>query len=176
MSSRASLNPVSADGSEGKLWAAFGDVALAMLLVFVLFILAQFVHYERFFVLEQIEMRMEQVKLQIETNTDAAAGRIEVIREDDLHQRIRVAGQLVFAPCRWQVRTSGQELLQQLGLVLSAHESFFESIEVEGTPIPYRRVTSARTEGFRTTGSCQPAAPLLSSGYSPARRCCRTRS
>ena len=54
MDTRLSPSPGDHRNEEAKHWATLGDVALSMLLVFVLFILAQFLNYEQIFVQEKL--------------------------------------------------------------------------------------------------------------------------
>lgn len=133
MANRLTLSPEAGRGGEAKYWATFSDVALSMLLVLVLFILAQFVQYERVFVFEEIGRRMQEVAERIESVAAPYEGvEVEVFKEDDMHQRIRVAGALVFEPCRANLTDKGRRLLIDLGRALSATGPYFESVEVEG--------------------------------------------
>ncbi|WP_419860426.1 OmpA/MotB family protein [Candidatus Palauibacter sp.] len=104
-----------------------------MLLVLVLFILAQFLNYEQIFIQEEIDRRKERVETQIHAETvDREGIAIEVVSDDDLSQRIRVTGELVFEECRDDLRPTGRELLMTLGTTLGRNQSFFESVQVEG--------------------------------------------
>lgn len=120
--------------SEGvRRWATLSDVTLSMLFVLVLFILAQFLNYEQIFVQEEIDRRKDRIVSQIHEAVGAREGiAIEVVSVDDLSQRIRVTGALVFEECRDDLRPTGRELLMTLGTTLSRNQSFFESVQVEG--------------------------------------------
>ncbi len=114
-------------------WATLSDVVLSMLLVLILFVLAQFLNYEQIFVQEEIDRRKERVEMQIHAEAVGRDGiTIEVVSVDDLSQRIRVTGELVFEECRDNLRPTGRELLMALGTTLGRNQSFFESIQVEG--------------------------------------------
>lgn len=133
MRARISLNPESRNAEDARYWATFSDIALAMLLVFMLFILAQFLHYQRIFVLEEIASRKGEVAEWLSDVVQPADSvRIEVLDDDDLQQRIRVVGALVFRPCSEELTPRGRDLLITLGAVLSEHEHYFSSVEVEG--------------------------------------------
>ena len=133
MDTRLSPSPGDHRNEEAKHWATLGDVALSMLLVFVLFILAQFLKYEQIFVQEEIERRKHLVAVQIRAEAGRREGiDVEVVSEDGLSQRIRVTGELVFEECRDDLRPTGRELLIVLGAVLGDQESYFESVQVEG--------------------------------------------
>ena len=133
MDTRLSPSPGDHRNEEAKHWATLGDVALSMLLVFVLFILAQFLNYEQIFVQEEIERRKHLVAVQIRAEAGRREGiDVEVVSEDGLSQRIRVTGELVFEECRDDLRPTGRELLIVLGAVLGDQESYFESVQVEG--------------------------------------------
>lgn len=130
---RISLNPESRNVEDARHWATFSDIALAMLLVFVLFILAQFLHYQRIFVLEEIASRKEAVAGRLSGVAVVAGGiQIEVLDDDDLQQRIRVSGALVFRECSEELTPRGRAILVQLGGVLTEFQDYFNSVEVEG--------------------------------------------
>ena len=129
------LSPSAGDhrNEEVKHWATFSDVALSMLLVFVLFILAQFLNYEQIFVQEEIDRRKDRVAVQIRAQAGRWEGiEVELVNEDGLSQRIRVTGELVFEECRDDLKPMGRELLLVLGATLGDQESYFESVQVEG--------------------------------------------
>lgn len=132
MRTQISLSPESHTADDAPYWATFSDVALAMLLVLLLFILAQFLHYERIFVLEEIQNRKELVGADLQAAAAARGVGIQIINDDDLQQRVRVRGELVFPQCSDELTTSGRALIVTLGHTLNAHESFFSSVAVEG--------------------------------------------
>lgn len=135
METRFSLSPESRHGDEARHWTTFSDVALAMLLVFVLFILAQFLQYERIFVLEEIDRRKQVVAQSID-NLAAQWQEIQVIveDEDELRQRIRISGngELVFEPCLDELRPDGADLMENIGVLLGEYPGYFAAVEVEG--------------------------------------------
>jgi len=104
-----------------------------MLLVFMLVILAQYLHYQDIFVLEEIQKRKDRVAQRVDSLDAFWSGiRLEAVDEDGLHQRIRVAGELVFRSCRDDLTTDGQALLEDIGTILKTHRNFFQSVQVEG--------------------------------------------
>ena len=141
MRARISLSPEPGSAEESPHWATFSDIALAMLLVLLLFIRAQFLHYQRVFVLEEIARRKLAVAEQLRALGGPAYGiRIEVLDDDDLQQRIRVGGTgsgtnsstLVFRECSEELTPGGRQLLVALGTVLGQYQDYFSSVEVEG--------------------------------------------
>jgi chemotaxis protein MotB len=135
MDTQSFLSPERDHGEEARHWATFGDVALAILLVFVLFILAQFLQYERIFVLEEIDRRKQVVAHSIDSLAVQWPGiQVSVKHEDELRQRIRISGngELVFEPCLDQLRADGAELLHSLAGLLGSYRAYFDAVEVEG--------------------------------------------
>lgn len=160
MAGRLSLSPESGRDGEAKYWATFSDVALSMLLILVLFILVQFLQYNRVSVLQEIGRRMQHVAQQVERVADEHKGvDVKVLKEDYMHQRIRVSGGLVFAPCRDAITSRGRSLLIDLGQVLSANASYFESVQVEG-----------HTDPLSATGEVCRAAGIADNWQLSARR------
>ena len=50
------------EAASGRTWVVFSDVALAMLFVFLIYIFAQFVHYQKIAVLEELERRQAEIE------------------------------------------------------------------------------------------------------------------
>lgn len=135
MDSRLSLSPEGRHSDEARHWATFSDVALAMLLVFVVFIVAQFLDYKRVFVLERIDHRKQVVAHRIDSLAASWGGISVLVRdEDELRQRIRISGnnELVFKPCLDDLRPDGAELMRSLGRLLGDYKRYFDAVEVEG--------------------------------------------
>jgi chemotaxis protein MotB len=131
--SRISLSPESRDAEDARYWATFSDIALAMLLVFMLFILAQFLHYQRIFVLEEVERRRVEVAerlVDLDAKSDSIA--IVVTKEGDLQQRLRVSGALRFDSCSERLQPASRTFLEELGALLGEFDSYLSTIEVEG--------------------------------------------
>jgi len=120
------------EGDESP-WPAFGDIALALLLVFILFILAQFLHYDRIFILERLEARQDSVKSAIlEVIPAARQGGISIESLDEYHQRVTFQADLLFAACSGVVTETGRGLVQVIGAALHDRAHYFETLQVEG--------------------------------------------
>lgn len=134
MQTRVSLSPEAEAGSEARHWATFSDVALAMLLVFILFILAQFLQYEKIFVLEEIARRQAEVEaaiLSADAPNDSVA--ISFWKDDDfITQRVRITGAEFFQGCSELLSDRGTATLRLIGSVLQTRAMWFEAIQVEG--------------------------------------------
>ena len=121
------------DADEETPWPAFGDVALALLLVFVLFILAQFLHYDRIFVLERLQARQDSVASAIRQSLrQDQREHVEIQRVNDYRQRITFQAELLFPSCRAEVRAEGQDLMRRVGAALRDFAEYFDAIQVEG--------------------------------------------
>lgn len=132
MRARISLNPESEQSEGASYWAAFSDITLAMLLVFLLFILAQILQNQEIFVLEAISQRKQEVAASVASATTEADS-VEVLSPAyNREQRIRVGGAFVFKECSEELEETGQDLLRELGAVLDSHRTYFTSVEIEG--------------------------------------------
>lgn len=130
--------------SSGKAWVVLSDVALAMLFVMLLFVLAQFLHYQKISILETIAARQDTVATGVRAAVDAAlaadvldgstAAAVTIERLDDYRQRISFQSEALFLPCRFEFsrNSKGGDLVNVVGRELAAHESFFVSVQIEG--------------------------------------------
>lgn len=119
-------------------WLVFGDVALSLLLVLLLFILAQFLYYQDVFVLDRIRERKEEIRtLVLEASTEvlgpARAMGVQVDSEYGLTtQRIIFPEPMLFDPCGTTPRPDGRRLIEAVGRVLEARAGYFQGIQIEG--------------------------------------------
>jgi flagellar motor protein MotB len=126
------------DDDHGRTWAVFADIALALLLVMVLFILAQFLHYDDVVVLEEIERRRIEVATEIReaaTRAPIPPGQVEELSIVSLGfttQRITFPEPMLFVPCGTVPQPEGQALIQEIGRRLSERGSYFEAVQIEG--------------------------------------------
>jgi outer membrane protein OmpA-like peptidoglycan-associated protein len=130
------LAPTEAHG-RGSTWPVVGDIALSLVLVLVLFILAQFLHYDLVFVFEKIDQR----RTEMERLVQAAAGevlasadvpRLEIFSEGSKAQRIRFPEAMLFESCGTVPRPDGARLIQAVGRAIGERASYFESVQIEG--------------------------------------------
>lgn len=122
---------------EPNYWPVFGDIALAMLLVFFLFVLAQFLHYERIFVLDELGKRQEEVRTVLATGLPTDMGTaLKVEKLDDYRQRLTFASDLLFASCKTDVQPRGRELITAVGSLLREKADYFQSVQIEGHTDP----------------------------------------
>lgn len=131
---RRSLNAMGSEDEDSFVWPAFGDIALALLLVFTLFILVQFLHYDRIFILQTLEARQDSVRNSILDGVPPAQQTSVGFPEPDdaYHQRITFQSDLLFSPCRSTVASEGASLLHAIGRILQERAHYFESVQVEG--------------------------------------------
>lgn len=119
---------------EGSYWPSFSDLALSMLLILLLFILAQFLHYDKLFIVEEIARRQGEVE---ELVLRSAPG-VQVARVDNYHQRITLGADSLFAPCRTALSERGVQLVRSVADALTQRTAYFSAIEIEGHT-DYRR-------------------------------------
>lgn len=132
MAGGRSLNPESDRQGEAKHWAVFTDVALAMLLVLILFILAQFLHYEKIHIIEEVARRQAEVEQEIRSDSQLTGGIRSIEKQDDFHQRISFTSDFLFEPCRTEVQIEGATFIRRLTEILSERMPYFEEIHIEG--------------------------------------------
>lgn len=123
--------------TRGGIWTIVGDVALSLVLVLVLFVLAQFLQYQRVFVLEEIDRRKQVVE---ELVRQAAATVLLPAELADLTivdggftvQRIRFPEAMLFGSCEVVPGQRGAQLIEAVGRALADHSRYFEAVQIEG--------------------------------------------
>lgn len=121
----------------GSTWAVFGDLALALLLVLVLFVLAQFLSYSDAVVLEELDRRRAIVENVVRTATSEvlgpnAAELLEIQNVGFTTQRITFPEPMLFESCGTIPRDDGQRLIEAVGRGIGAHIAFFRAVQIEG--------------------------------------------
>jgi len=125
-----------ADG--GRTWTVFTDLALALLLVLVLFILAQFLELQQIAVFDEIDARRSEVAAVIGQAARRAPISTEQARQLTIEntgsttQRVTFPEPMLFAPCGTDPQPEGQDLIREIGRVLNRRASYFEAVQIEG--------------------------------------------
>ena len=123
---------ISQDGPREP-WVVFADIVLAALFLFVLFIFAQYVRYEKLAQQEELERRRREIaalvrdSLPLEFQGDVAVGSGEAFA-----QRITFSSDLLFDVCRETLTDRGRNLVAAVGELLGRRLTYFEAIEIEG--------------------------------------------
>jgi flagellar motor protein MotB len=119
---------------KGSYWTVMADIAIAMFIVLVLYIIAQYLRdFERIAIAERLEARQDSVQLLVlgSLSDDFAEGvRIESVSPDA--QRITFSADVLFAVCRDDLRPRGTQLLREVGSALSGVQGYFAAIQVDG--------------------------------------------
>lgn len=128
------------DKDESKqYWTVVGDIAVALFLVFVLFLILQHVRSVETILENQELIRRQteiEVALQKELNPDSADSKvvwIERLAPD--RQRLRFSSDVLFRTCRTELKPAGNHILRRVGGVLrqqGIEVGYLESISVEG--------------------------------------------
>lgn len=119
-------------------WPVFGDIALSMLLVFFLFLLAQFLHHERILVLDEVGRRQEEVRAVLASGLPVEMrNALKVEKFGDYRQRLTFASDLLFASCKTDVQPGGQNLITAVGALLREKADYFQSVQIEGHTDPW---------------------------------------
>jgi hypothetical protein len=130
------LVPAEAQG-RGSTWPVISDIALSLVLVLVLFILAQFLHYDKVFVLDEIDERRKEVAGLVRSAAGgvldpADVDRLEIESHGFTAQRIRFPEAMLFESCGTVPRSDGARLIEAVGRAVGGRESYFESVQIEG--------------------------------------------
>jgi len=113
-------------------WPVFGDIALAMLLLFLLLLVLQVIESSK---LEAFAM-IKQNKKDVEERLKKRFGdKVTVSYKDRLSHRITFSSDVLFRTCGAEVahmREGAEPLVSGVGKVLSGVSWYFSEIEVEG--------------------------------------------
>lgn len=123
------------DAEEGQPWVVFADIVLATLFIFVLFIFAQYMKYDKLAVLEILEERKKEISQLIQDSVPREDS-VAVISGQDFSQRIQFSSDLLFPTCDDRLRSSGRDIVFRVGRMLRTRSAYFKSIEVEGHTDP----------------------------------------
>lgn len=120
---------------EGGPWVVFADIVLATLFIFVIFIFAQYIKYDKLAVHEILDERKEEIR-QLIHNSVPGEDSVTVVAGQGFSQRIKFSSDLLFPTCRDRLRPSGRDVVSLVGRLLNTRSNYFESIEVEGHTDP----------------------------------------
>ena len=127
-----SLDPENDDQAESP-WPAFADIALALLLVFTLLVILQFLHYREFFILERLAARQDSVEVAImESLTEGQKSEVRFDAPNEYHQRITLGAGMLFEECRSTLKPEGRDLITTIGASLRPYRLFFSAVQIEG--------------------------------------------
>lgn len=114
-------------------WVVFADIVLATLFLFVLFIFAQYVRYEKLAQQEELERRRREIAALVRDSLPLdLQGAVAVDSGEAFAQRITFSSDLLFEVCRHRLTDRGQDLVAAVGGLLSRRLTYFEAIEIEG--------------------------------------------
>lgn len=116
-------------GSDQSFWPVIGDIMVAMLLILVLFLVVQFIKFNKLRQYEIVAERQTEVEEALRSRFGES---IDVQRADDLHQRLTFSSDALFATCESDLKPQGGELMSGVGDVLEGFEDYFVTVQVEG--------------------------------------------
>ncbi len=118
------------DHEDRNYWAAFGDIALATLLVFILGALSQF---DKVITWQEIERRQKEVQQLIEDRLPHDFRRSVTVRNiDSQNQRVTFSSDALFPTCKVDLTARGDSIVRFVGGILSERVRYFERIQIEG--------------------------------------------
>ena len=116
---------------EGTPWTVLSDVAIAMVLVLVVYLVLQFlVTFREQYINGQLVLRQQEVQRMIYAEVDRNTVRIDSIAPD--RQKLTFQSELLFPECGASLTRQGDSLLARVGRVLGSVEQYFEEVRVEG--------------------------------------------
>lgn len=112
-------------------WSVFTDAVLAMLLLLVLFIFAQFLANTRILARLMVEQRQNEFAVHLKEELGADADAVEVV-VDGNSQRIRFSDAILFDRGDDQLKETGERVLRVVGERLLKHPVWVSGIQIEG--------------------------------------------
>lgn len=127
------------DGEGAKqYWTVVGDIAVALFLVFVLFLILQHIRsVEAILENQELIRRQSEIKSALHEglNQDSTGSVIWIEQLAPDRQRLRFSSDVLFRTCRTELRPAGNAILRKAGEILrhqGLEAGYLESISVEG--------------------------------------------
>ena len=114
------------------IWPVFGDIALAMLLLFMLLLILQMFDLSKLAAFEQIKQNKEKVKALLENQFGK---KVAISDMGSIRQRITFSSDVLFRTCgadTSDMREGAVSLVLGVGRALTMVSFYFQAIEVEG--------------------------------------------
>ena len=136
------MRRLSTSSTSREHWVVFSDIVLAVLFLFMLFIFAQYIRYQKLAIQEERDRRQEQIARLI---ADSVPRRYSVSVDSGQGslQRVTFSSDLLFPTCSDQLSSSGRRIVALVGRLLRSRMSYFGSIEVEGHTDPRQPTNTA---------------------------------
>ena len=120
------------DDQRDFFWPVFGDIALAMLLLFLLLLVLQVIESSKLEAFEVVKRRKAEVKKRLEARF---SDKITISDVDKLRQRATFSSDVLFGSCRAGIEdmaVGADSLIAGVGEELNGVAIYFSGIEVEG--------------------------------------------
>jgi len=115
-----------------NIWPSFADIALAMILVLIFFIIAQFLSNQMAIIEYGIKQRQEIVRQAFKKMFGEQMGKQITVEEKLNDQRFRFSDAILFDSGKADLKPRGEEILRQVGQIFVDHRSFYDRIYIEG--------------------------------------------
>jgi outer membrane protein OmpA-like peptidoglycan-associated protein len=113
-------------------WPVYSDLALSIVLVLLLFLLAQLVFNSRLLITQDLaRMRVQRHQANVRARIIGAEG-VDSIKVDGSEQTIILSADFLFATDDTTLTANGRRLLGDLSGILHANEKQFTRVQVEG--------------------------------------------
>ena len=116
---------------QGTPWTVLADIAVAMVLVMVVYLVLQFLTTFREHAIDQVLVQRQHL-VRDSLASAIPANLLEVDSLSPTRQRITFSSELLFESCRAELKPSGRQLMTDVAAVLSQADSYFEAIEIDG--------------------------------------------
>ncbi len=117
-----------------NIWAAFTDVFIAMLLIFLFFIFIQFISNSKLFLKIRMEKKQDTIQEAFEKRfaSEIRQGIISIERDGNL-QRFMFSNRILFRTAEAELQPLGRSTLIPVGRLLQKHKTgSYQSIQIEG--------------------------------------------
>jgi flagellar motor protein MotB len=116
---------------DGTPWSVLSDLAITMVLVFVVYLVLQFVvTFRERFINTELAKRQREIRTALLGAVDSGLVQIDSVAPD--RQKLTFRSEALFEVCKAALRPQGAALLNRVGRVLGHQQELLEAVQVEG--------------------------------------------
>ena len=115
-----------------NIWPSFADIALAMILILIFFIIAQFLSNQMAIVEYGIKQRQKIMREVFKKEFGEQVGKRITIEEKLNDQRFRFSDAILFDTGKADLKPEGEKILLKVGQIFVAYCDFYDRIYIEG--------------------------------------------
>ena len=115
-----------------NIWPSFADIALAMILILIFFIIAQFLSNQMAIIEYGIKQRQKIVREAFKKMFGEQMGKQITVEEKLNDQRFRFSDAILFDSGKAELKPRGEEILRKVGQIFVDYRNFYDRIYIEG--------------------------------------------